>query len=98
MAKYIALHTLRKSPEEVTKAFGDLSPAFAKVNASGEAPAKCIKTWNAVPHGRDYVFCLWEAEQPKDIEQALGKFLDYLTADCLRVDEIDWAEYAASLG
>ncbi|MGC9966739.1 MAG: hypothetical protein ABSE08_15145 [Syntrophobacteraceae bacterium] len=98
MAKFIAVHTLLKSPDEVMKAFGELSPPFAKVNASGKAPAKCIKTWNPIPHGRtDYVFCLWEAEHPKDVVLALGKFLDYLTVDCVPVDEIDWAEYAASL-
>ena len=60
--------------------------------------AKCHKTWNALPHGRtDYVFCLWEADKPEDIETSLGEFLDYLTVDNVKVDEIDWAEYAKTL-
>ena len=65
----------------------------------GETPAKCIKTWNPIPHGRtDYIFCLWEAEKPEDIEASLGDFLNYLTVDNLQVDEIDWEEAAKAGG
>ena len=98
MAKYIALHTLKKSPEEVMKFFSEMAPKIARAMASGETPAKCIKTWNPLPHGRtDYMFCLWEADKPKDIETTLGKWLDYLTIDSMRVDEVDWAEYVKTL-
>jgi len=52
MAKYIAVHTLIKSPDDVNKAFAELSPKFAKAQAAGKNPANCIKTWNPLPHGR----------------------------------------------
>ena len=95
MAKYIALHTLKKSPEEVMKFFTEAAPEVARAMAAGETPAKCIKTWNPIPHGRsDYMFCLWEADKPEDIEASLGQFLDYLTIDNIKVDEIDWEEAA----
>lgn len=98
MAKYIAVHTLKKSPDDVANAFVRLSPKLAKAQAAGDTPAKCIKTWNPLPHGRtDYVFCLWEADKPEDIEKTLGEFLEYLTVDNVKVDEIDWAEYAKTL-
>jgi hypothetical protein len=98
MAKYIAVHTLKKSAEEVTKAFTEASPELARAMAAGKTPAKCIKTWNPIPHGRsDYVFCLWEADKPEDIKATLGKFLDYVTIDNIKVDEIDWAEFAKTL-
>ena len=98
MAKYIALHTLKKSAEEVMKFFNEASPEVARAMAAGETPAKCIKTWNPIPHGRtDYMFCLWEADKPEDIEATLGPFLDYLTIDNFKVDEIDWEEFAKTL-
>ena len=98
MAFYIAVHNLKKSVDEVNKAFEELSPKFAKAMAAGETPAKCHKTWNSLPHGRtDYVFCLWEADKPEDIETSLGEFLDYLNVDNVKVDEIDWAEFAKTL-
>ena len=95
MAKYIALHTLKKSAEETMNAFNEASPEMARAMAAGETPAKCIKTWNPIPHGRtDYIFCLWEADKPEDIEATLGDFLNYLTVDNFQVDEIDWEEAA----
>ena len=49
-------------------------------------------------HGRtDYMFCLWEANKPEDIETSLGEFLDYLTVDNVKVDEIDWDEFVKTL-
>jgi len=99
MAKYIALHTLKKSVEETMKVFAEVAPEMARAMAAGETPAKCIKTWNPIPHGRtDYIFCLWEADKPEDIEASLGDFLNYVTIDNLQVDEIDWAEAAATGG
>ena len=60
--------------------------------ATGKVPAKCLKTWNPLPHGRaEYAFCLWEAEKPEDILTSLGKLMDVITADIMQVDEIDWA-------
>ena len=98
MAKYIAVHTLKKSPDDVNNAFAELAPKFAKAQAAGENPAKCYKTWNPLPHGRtDYMFCLWEADKPEDIEATLGEFLEYLTVDNLKVDEVDWEEFAKTL-
>jgi hypothetical protein len=98
MAKYIAVHTLKKSVEEVTKAFAEAAPESARAMAAGETPAKCIKTWNPIPHGRtDYMFCLWEADKPEDIEASVGPLLDYLTIDNFKVDEIDWEEFAKTL-
>jgi hypothetical protein len=98
MAKYIAVHTLKKSAEEVMNAWPELAPKIAKEMAAGKTPAKCIKTWNPIPHGRkDYLFCLWEAEKPEDIVATLGKWLDYLTIDNIKVDEVDWEEYAKTL-
>ena len=99
MAKYIAVHTLKKSAEETMQVFAEAAPKMAQAMASGETPAKCIKTWNPIPHGRtDYIFCLWEAEKPEDIEASLGEFLDYVTIDNLQVDEIDWEEAAKAGG
>ena len=99
MAKYIALHTLKKSVEETMKVFAEAAPEMARAMAAGETPAKCIKTWNPIPHGRaDYIFCLWEADKPEDIEASLGDFLNYVTIDNLQVDEIDWGEAAKAGG
>ena len=98
MAKYVALHTLKKSPEKVIKFFTEQAPEIARAMASGATSAKCIKTWNPIPHGRtDYMFCLWEADKPEDIEATLGEFLEYLTVDNLKVDEVDWEEFAKTL-
>ncbi len=98
MAKYIALHTLKVSGEEMTKIFNEKATEFAKAQAAGELPAKCYKTWNPIPHGRtDYMFCLWEADKPEDIETSLGEFLEYLTVDNIKVDEIDWEEIVKTL-
>ena len=89
---------LKKSAEETMQVFAEAAPEMARAMAAGETPAKCIKTWNPIPHGRtDYIFCLWEAEKPEDIEASLGEFLNYVTIDNLQVDEIDW-EQAAKAG
>jgi hypothetical protein len=99
MAKYIALHTLKQSAEETMSVFAEAAPEMARAMAAGETPARCIKTWNPIPHGRtDYIFCLWEAEKPEDIEASLGDFLNYVTIDNLQVDEIDWEEAARAGG
>ena len=98
MAKYIALHTLKKSAEEVMKFFTESAPEIARAMAAGETPAKCYKTWNPIPHGRtDYIFCLWEADKPEDIEATLGPMLDYVTVDNIKVGETDWEEFAKTL-
>ncbi|MDA8307689.1 MAG: hypothetical protein M0Z81_12775, partial [Deltaproteobacteria bacterium] len=98
MAKYIALDTLKKSADEVMTFVADISPNFARAMAVDTAPAKCIKIWNPIPNGRtDYVFCLWEAENPEEINIAIEALRDYLTVDIFKVDEIDWKGLAESL-
>ena len=101
MTKYIALHTLKKSPEEVSEALSAVAPEAARATAAGETPAKCIYTWNPIPHGRtDYLFCLWEADKPEDVETTLSDFgmLEFVTLDTIAVDEVDWAQMAEALG
>ena len=101
MAQYFALHTQKKDPKKFNDFFGKNAARYAKEMASGKTKAKCIKTWNPGGHGRvDYVFCLWEAKKPADIETTLHEFgLDeYLTADIMQTDEIDWAQMAKSAG
>lgn len=98
MAQYIALHTLKKSADEVMKVMAELSPEVARSMAEGKTPATCIKTWNPIPHGRtDYMFCLWESDNPEDINATLTPLHDYVTIDCFKVDEIDWKKLAESL-
>ncbi len=98
MAKYIALHTLKVSGLEIKKIFNYHATDFAKAQAAGELPAKCYKTWNPIPHGRtDYMFCLWEADKPEDIETSLGQFFEHLTVDNIKVDEIDRDEFVKTL-
>lgn len=98
MAKYIVLHTLKKSVDEVVKVITEATPEFARTMAAGKAPAKCLKTWNPIPHGRsDYVFCLWEADKPEDITASMGPLLEYLTLDNIQVEEIDWPELGKTL-
>ena len=94
MNRYITLHTLKTSAEEFAAFFGGVATQFAQATVSGQMPAKCITTWNAVPHGQAYVFCLWEADKPEDIETSLGQVLEYVTCDARQVDEINWAELA----
>ena len=92
MKKYIALHTYKVDPPEVWKLLGEMASQLAIDMHTGKVPAKCLKTWNPLPHGRaEYVFCLWEAEKPEDILTSLGKLMDVITADIMQVDEIDWA-------
>ena len=75
MAKYIALHTLKKSADEFMKAITAGSAGIAQAMAAGKTPARCLKTWNPIPHGRtDYVFCLWEADKAEDVVATLEQF------------------------
>jgi len=101
MAKYIVLHTLKKSAEEVTNVLSAGALEFARAMAAGKTPCKCLKTWSPVAHGRtDYIFCLWEADKPEDIEATIKKFglLEYFTLDSMQVDETDWGQLAKSAG
>ena len=91
--RFIALHTYKIDPPEVWKVLGGMASQLAIDMDSGKLPAKCLMTWNPLPHGRaEYAFCLWEAKKPEDILTSLGKLLDVVTADIMEVDEIDWAE------
>lgn len=94
MNRYITWHTLKKDVDEFTDFFNGVALQFAKATVSGEMPAKCITTWNAVPHGEEYVFCLWEAERAGDIETSLGEVLEYVTCDARQVDEVSWEQVA----
>jgi hypothetical protein len=94
MNRYITVHMLKKSVEEFSDFFNGVASDFAKATVSGAMPARCITTWNAVPHGQTYVFCLWEADKPEDIETSLGEVLDYVTLDTRQVDEVSWAQLA----
>jgi len=71
---------------------------LAKAMAEGQTPAKCLKSWNPLPHGNtDTFICLWEADNPDDISATLGaEMLTMLTCDPMQVDEIDWAKVAAT--
>jgi hypothetical protein len=42
------------------------------------------------------IFCLWEANDPKDVITSLGELNDFITTDLLQVDEIIWADIAAA--
>lgn len=100
MAKYIAFHTLKKSADEFLKAITAGSAGIAQAMAAGKTPARCLKTWNPIPHGRtDYVFCLWEADKAEDVVATIEQFRlhDYLTVDNMKVDEIDWPEMAKTV-
>ena len=95
MGKYMVLHTLKASPEQVLKALSADAVEYAKAMASGQTPARCLFTWSPLLHGRsDYMFCLWEADKPQDIETMLESGGDFLTADIMLVDETDWAAVA----
>ena len=97
MAKYLAFHRLKKPGEEVSEALMKVAPDIARAMAASETTCTCLKIWSPLAYGReDYLFCLWEADDPGDVEATLESFglLDYFTLDCMRVAEIDWAELA----
>jgi len=100
MAKYFALHTTIGDPAAGWDFFQKGAPTLAAAMAAGQTPAKCLKTWNPFAFGRgDYVFCLWEAENPEDIMSILSNsgLTDYVTVDVMPVAEIDWAELALAV-
>jgi hypothetical protein len=64
---------------------------------AGQTPAKCLKTWNPLAHGRaDHIFCLWEGEKAEEVEAVIrdSGMAEYITSDVMPVDEIDWAQLA----
>ena len=66
---------------------------MARAMGAGQTSCSCLKTWTPLAYGReDYLFCLWEADNPQDIEETIKLFglLDYFTIDVMRVDEVDW--------
>jgi hypothetical protein len=98
MAQYIVLHRYVKSPQEFAAFFTPARVAgMAQSMASGQTPAHCIKTWDASAHGRtDYFVCLWEGPSSQAVEETLrgSGILDYISADIMQVDEMDWAQLA----
>ena len=99
MAQYMVVHSLKVSADQFSQAMADDSmPEFAKAMFAGETPAKCLKSWNPIPYGNtDTFICLWEADKEEDIEATLGPdMLSLITCDPMEVDEIEWAQIAAS--
>ncbi len=93
MAAYFVFHRLKKPGDEVARALNQRAPTIADAMASSQTPCRCLKTWSPLAYGReDYLFCLWDAENPHDIESFIESFdlLDYFTLDTMRVDEVDW--------
>jgi len=94
MSHYIMLHTPIGSPEETAAALNqEMIERFAQANATDQFPAKCLKTWNPMPHGRtEYMFCLWESSSIEDVRSSISKAgLDkVLTSDIMQVSETDW--------
>ena len=97
MPLYMIVHSLKISADQFSAAMESEGPLeLAQAMASGQTPAKCLKSWNPLPYGIDNkFFCLWEANNPSDIEATLGPdMLGMLTCDPVQVDEIDWAQVA----
>ena len=97
MSLYIIVHSLKVSSEQFSAAMqSEAVPELAKAMSSGATPAKCLKSWNPLPYGNtDTFICLWEANNPSDIEATLGPdMLGMITCDPMQVDEIDWADVA----
>lgn len=92
MAMYLAFHRLKRPGDKVSDALNKSAPKIAHAIAAGETPCTCLKIWSPLAYGReDYLFCLWQADNPQDVKATLESFglLDYFTLDCMRVDEID---------
>jgi hypothetical protein len=97
MALYFALHTPTGDPAAGWEFFAKEAPALAAEMAAGRLPAQALTTWNPYAYGRsDYVFCLWEADKPEDVEEVLREsgLNDYVTTDLMQVDALDWKELA----
>lgn len=98
MAKYIVVHAYKKgkAPGDFWKYMEKEVPGLARNMKAGLTPARSLMTWNPLPYGRsDCFFCLWEADKPEDINATLKGTADqYVTADIIKVDEIDWSKLA----
>ena len=97
MSLYMIVHSLRINADQFSAQMCIRDRLeLAKAMASGQTPAKCLKSWNPLPYGNENTFyCLWEANDPSDIEATLGPdMLAMLTCDPVQVDEIDWAQVA----
>ena len=90
-------NSLKASVEEFSSVMeSEGTMELAKAMATGQTPAKCLKSWNPLPYGNDNMFIrLWEPDNPSDIEATLGHdMLAMITCDPMEVDEIDWAQVA----
>ena len=99
MSLYMVVHGLKIDAGQFSAAMqSDDVGKLAKAMAEGQTPAKCLKSWNPLPHGNtDTFICLWEVDNPDDISATLGaEMLTMLTCDPMQVDEIDWAKVAAT--
>ncbi len=98
MAKYMVLHTFKRSADEFARLAGPAKMGQWATVLSHGSQARCLRTWNPYQHGRkDYVFCLWEATSPDAIRKAVEQteIGDFLNLDVMQVDEIDWSALAA---
>ena len=98
MPQYMVVHSLKVPADQFSQAMEDDSiTEFAKAMQAGETPAKCVKSWNPLPYGNtDTFICLWEANNEEDILATLGEMIEMITCEPMEVDEIDWAQIAAS--
>ena len=98
VAQYMVVHSLKVPADQFSQAMEDDSiTEFAKAMQAGETPAKCVKSWNPLPYGNtDTFICLWEANNEEDIVATLGEMIEMITCEPMEVDEIDWAQIAAS--
>jgi hypothetical protein len=101
MAMFMVMHTYKKPVEEVARVLEKIQVPMAKAMASGQTPARCLKTWNPGAYGRlEPAFCLWEGESADDVVETLRQYgmMDVTTADTMQVDETDWAQVAQEAG
>ena len=89
MAQYMVVHSLKVSAEQFSQAMEDPSmPEFAKAMHAGETPAKCMKSWNPIPHGNtDTFICLWEANNEEDIAANCGYLFGICFSDFKIISE-----------
>jgi len=54
MSLYIIIHNLKTSLEEFSSVMESEGPMeLAKAMATGQTPAKCLKSWNPLPYGKN---------------------------------------------
>src|SRR5690349_5764777 len=100
MNRFFVLHTDKSNLVAGWQYLRTQEPELVAALARGDSPARCLKTWHPVGHGRgDYIFSLWEADKAADVETALRstRLPEYVVSDVLPIEEIDWVQPAESL-